>query len=96
MLDRKNIDPKYKWDLTKIYPTEDDFKADYAEVEAIVKRFPAHEKTMTKSPKGLLAGLLDEAKLEYIIADKDVTVTADKELKGTDSYPVYIVKHGRV
>ena len=36
------------------------------------------------------------AKLEYIIADKEVTITADKELKGTDSYPVYIVKHGRV
>ena len=36
------------------------------------------------------------AKLEYIIADKNVTITAGKELKGTDSYPVYIVKHGRV
>ena len=36
------------------------------------------------------------ANLEYIITDKNVTVTADKELKGTDTYPVYIVKHGRV
>ena len=36
------------------------------------------------------------AKLDYIIADKNVVVTAGKELKGTDSYPVYIVKHGRV
>ena len=35
-------------------------------------------------------------KLEYIIADKEVTITAGKDLKGTDSYPVYIVKHGRV
>ena len=46
MLDRKNIDPKYKWDLTKIYPTEDDFKADYEAAEALVKSFPAHEKTL--------------------------------------------------
>ena len=38
----------------------------------------------------------EDAKLEYIITDKDVVVTAGKELKGTDSYPVYIVKHGRV
>ena len=37
-----------------------------------------------------------DAKLEYIITDKDVTVTAGKELKGTETYPVYIVKHGRV
>ena len=36
------------------------------------------------------------AKLEYIITDKEVTVTAGKELKGTETYPVYIVKHGRV
>ncbi len=68
MLDRKNIDPKYKWDLTKIYPTEESFKADFDEVEAIVKRFPAHEKEMCKSAKGLLAVLEDEARLEYIIS----------------------------
>ena len=68
MLDRKNIDPKYKWDLTKIYPTEDSFKADFEEVEAIVKRFPAHEKTMCQSADGLLAVLNDEAKLEYVIS----------------------------
>ena len=36
------------------------------------------------------------ANLEYIITDKDVTVTTGKDLKGTDSYPVYIVKHGLV
>lgn len=68
MLDRKDIDPKYKWDLTKIYPTEDDFKADFEEVEAIVKAFPRHQKTITENAQGLLAVLQDEAKLEYIIS----------------------------
>lgn len=68
MIDRKEIDSKYKWDLTKIYPTEEDFKADFAEVEAIIKRFPIHEKEMTKSAKGLLAVLDDEAKLDYVIS----------------------------
>ena len=67
MLDRKNIDPKYKWDLTKIYPTEDDFKADFDEAMALVKAFPAHEKTMCESAKGLLAVINDETKLGYII-----------------------------
>lgn len=33
------------------------------------------------------------AELEYIISDKDVTITADKELKGTDSFPVYVAKY---
>ncbi len=68
MLERKDIDPKYKWDLTKIYPTEEAFKADFEEVEAIVKAFPAHQKTMTESAQGLLAVLKDEAKLDYIIS----------------------------
>lgn len=68
MLERKDIDPKYKWDLTKIYPTEEDFKADFEAVEAIVKAFPAHEKTMTESAQGLLAVLKDEAQLDYLIS----------------------------
>ena len=68
MLDRNNIDQKYKWDLTKIYPTEEAFKADFEEVEAIVKTFPAHEKTMCQSAKGLLAALKDEARVSYIIS----------------------------
>ena len=32
------------------------------------------------------------ADVEYVIADKDVTVSAGKELKGTDTFPVYIGK----
>ena len=33
------------------------------------------------------------AELEYIISDKDVTITTDKKLKGTDSFPVYVAKY---
>ena len=29
VLDRSNVDAKYKWDLTKIYKTEEDFYVDY-------------------------------------------------------------------
>ncbi len=68
MYNRNEIDPKYKWDLTKIYPTEESFKADFDEAAEIVKRFPSHEKEMTKSAAGLLAALNDNAKLDYIIS----------------------------
>ena len=34
----------------------------------------------------------DEGVVEYIVSDKNVTISADKNMKGTDSYPVYIVK----
>ena len=36
------------------------------------------------------------ASLEYIITDKNVTITARKEVKGTDSFPVYVAKRQTV
>lgn len=43
----------------------------------------------------LMQGTVIEAgaNIEYVITDKNVTITADKELKGTDSFPVYVAKH---
>ena len=35
----------------------------------------------------------DGASLEYIVTDKDVTITAGKEMRGTDSLPVYVAKY---
>ena len=32
------------------------------------------------------------ANLEYMITDKNVTITANKELRGSDSFPVYVMK----
>ena len=32
------------------------------------------------------------ANIEYLIMDKNVTITAGKEMKGTGSFPVYIDK----
>lgn len=38
----------------------------------------------------------ENAKLEYIISDKNVTISADKEIKGTDTFPVYVAKNQMV
>ena len=35
----------------------------------------------------------DGASLEHIVTDKDVTITAGKEMRGTDSLPVYVAKY---
>ena len=32
-------------------------------------------------------------KAEYIITDKNAVITSGKELKGADSFPIYIAKH---
>ncbi len=36
------------------------------------------------------------ANVEYLITDKNVTITAGKEMKGTDTFPVYIEKYKTV
>lgn len=33
------------------------------------------------------------ADIEYMITDKDVTITSGKQVKGTDSFPVYVAKY---
>ena len=33
------------------------------------------------------------ASVEYVISDKRVTITAEKEVRGTDTFPVYIAEH---
>ena len=57
MKERKDIDQKYKWDLTKIYATDADFQADFDEAQALIKDFPKHEKAMCESAKGLLEAI---------------------------------------
>ncbi len=59
MKNRDELDQKYKWDLTKIYPTEEAFNAEFAEVSSLIKDFARHEKTMCNSANDLLNMLLD-------------------------------------
>lgn len=67
MKDRKDIPAKYKWDLSVIYADEKAFAADYAKAEKLIKEFPKHEKTMTKSAEGLYACLRAMCDVESII-----------------------------
>ncbi len=38
----------------------------------------------------------ENAKVEYIVTDKNVHITADKQLNGTDSFPVFVAKNHNV
>ncbi len=51
--ERKDIDSKYKWDLTAIYPTEEAFERELKETEALISKFGAYEKTMCESASAL-------------------------------------------
>ncbi len=65
--ERKDIDKKYKWDLSVIYKDQAAFDADYALAESKIKAFAAHEKTMTESAEALFAALSDMTELEAVI-----------------------------
>jgi len=58
---RNEIPAKYKWDMTAIYATEDDFNADFKAAEEMIAAYPAHAETMTKDAQSLLAALEDNS-----------------------------------
>ena len=55
--DRKDVDPKYKWDLSAIFKTEEDFLAEFKRSEEEIKSLAAYEKTMLSSARDLYATL---------------------------------------
>ena len=66
-MDRTEIDAKYKWDLTKIYPTEDSFNEEMKKAEALIKNFSDYEKKMCKSAEGLYSTLSAMSDIENLI-----------------------------
>ncbi|MBQ2794334.1 MAG: oligoendopeptidase F [Clostridia bacterium] len=65
--ERKDVEQRYKWDLSVIYADEDAFFADYKRAEALVKDFARHEKTITASAAGLYEALCASCEIENII-----------------------------
>ena len=69
--DRKDIDKRYKWDLSVLYADEKAFYADYAAAEKEIKAFAKLEKKMLKSAQGLydtLKAMVDiEAVIRYFV-----------------------------
>lgn len=66
--ERKDIDKKYKWNLSAIYADEAAFYAAYSDAQSIIKSFKAHEKTICKSAEGLYNALRATCELESIIS----------------------------
>ena len=66
-LERKDVDKKYKWDLSVIYKDEAAFFEDYAKAEKMIKAFAAHEKTMLTSAEGLYNTLKAMTDIEAVI-----------------------------
>ena len=66
-MQRKDIDKKYKWDLSVIYPTQEAFEREYAECEKRVKAYSKYEKTITRSAKELLEAISELYSIEALL-----------------------------
>ncbi len=65
--ERKDIDQKYKWDLSVLYASEKEFFEDYAKAEKLIKEFKKFEKTMCKSAEDLYNTLKAMGDIEAVI-----------------------------
>ncbi len=66
-LERKDIDKKYKWDLSVIYESVDAFNAEFKVAESKIAEFKKHEKTFTSSAKAIYGALCDMNVIERAI-----------------------------
>src|SRR6266403_97805 len=56
-LERSAIEEKYKWDLSKMYASQDDWEAHYKKIESMIKDFAAKAGKVGESASSLLSAL---------------------------------------
>ena len=66
-LERKDIDQKYKWDLSAIYKDENAFFEDYKVAEKLISEFKNHESKMCSSAENFYNALCDMQKIDNLI-----------------------------
>lgn len=62
-MNRENIESKYKWDLTPIFSSEDDFNNLYKDVESKIEKFKSHEKIMENNAESFYNVINDYYKI---------------------------------
>ena len=66
-LERKDIDAKYKWDLSVLYKTDEDFLADMKKTEGMIKAFGKRKDVMLRSAKDLYETFVALSEIEQKI-----------------------------
>src|SRR5258706_1141751 len=89
-LERSVIEEKYKWDLSKMYASQDDWEAHYKKMESMISEFAAKAGKVGKSANSLLSALKlrDEINIQLekvagfasLRRDEDMRVAANQAL----------------
>ena len=91
---RADIPAKYKWDMTNIYPTEQDFDADYQKAADMIAAFPAHAQTMSQSAQGLLAMFTDFVAMMRVVEKLFMYAHLSSDADTTDNH--YLAMMGKM
>ena len=65
--ERKDIEARYKWDLSVIYASETEFYEDYAKAEKAIEAFSKYQEIMCNSAKDLYNTLKSMTDIEALI-----------------------------
>lgn len=68
MLERKDINEKYKWDLSVIYPDLDTFTNECSYLRKMIKKYSEHQNTMLTGPEHLYSALDDLTKMTSLLS----------------------------
>ncbi len=66
-LERRDIDSNYKWNLTAMYATENEFNKEFKTAEDKISSYKKHEKTIIKSAEEIYSALRDMFEIEHLI-----------------------------
>ena len=91
---RAEIPAKYKWDMTNIYKTEQDFDADYQKAADMIAAFPAHASTMSESAQGLLSMFEDMTAMMRVVEKLYMYAHLSSDADTTDNH--YLAMMGKM
>lgn len=64
ILERSQIEEKYKWDLTPMYASDEAWEDEFKAVDELIQKMPAYAGKLTESPEGLRSFLDDQELLQ--------------------------------
>lgn len=94
--DRKDIAPRYRWDLTIIYPSNDAWEADYTTIRDGLEKLKGYAGTLHTSARTLADFLKQYAQLSARLDKVSVyaSLFKDIDLRNSDGLHLYEKAHG--
>lgn len=93
ILERKEIEEKYKWNIERMYPDEALWEKDLENAVNLSKEFIKHSKSVAKDPEALLLQLRERTEISRIF--ENVIVYARQRRDEDNSNPKYVEMMGR-